>query len=48
LLITDGIINDLNDTIDEVIKATSLQISIIIVGVGNEDFKEMDTLFKEG
>lgn len=42
LIITDGIINDINDTIDEVVRASGLPISIIIVGVGSEDFSEMN------
>jgi hypothetical protein len=31
-------------TIDEIVRGTSLPISIIIVGVGNEDFSSMDVL----
>ena len=38
LLITDGVINDLQKTIDEVVRGSSLPLSIIIVGVGQEDF----------
>ena len=41
LLITDGIINDFDETVDQIIRASSLPISIIIVGVGDEDFSEM-------
>lgn len=44
LIITDGIISDLNETIDAIIAASDLPMSIIIVGVGNEDFKEMEFL----
>jgi vacuolar-type H+-ATPase subunit F/Vma7 len=44
LLITDGIINDLKKTIDEVIRGSSLPLSIIIVGVGNENFDSMNVL----
>jgi vacuolar-type H+-ATPase subunit F/Vma7 len=44
LLITDGIINDINETIDEIVRASSLPISIIIVGVGSEDFEAMQVL----
>ena len=44
LLITDGIINDMQKTIDEIVNASSLPLSIIIVGVGNEDFESMNQL----
>lgn len=44
LLITDGIINDMKQTIDEIVRGSNLPLSIIIVGVGNEDFKSMDVL----
>lgn len=42
LLITDGLINDTDATIDEIVRASGLPISIIIVGVGDEDFTAMD------
>lgn len=42
LILTDGLINDMEATIDEIVRATSLPISIIIVGVGNEDFSSMN------
>lgn len=44
LLITDGIINDMQKTIDEIVRGSSLPLSIIIVGVGKEDFSSMETL----
>jgi vacuolar-type H+-ATPase subunit F/Vma7 len=44
LIITDGIINDMKETIDEIVKGSILPLSIIIVGVGSADFKAMDTL----
>ena len=44
LIITDGIINDYKDTVDEIVRGTSLPLSILIVGVGDEDFKEMNDL----
>jgi hypothetical protein len=34
LILTDGIINDLEATIDEVVKGSALPLSIIIVGIG--------------
>merc|ERR1712173_212116 len=44
LIITDGIITDLDETKKSIIAASSLPLSIIIVGVGNEDFSAMDEL----
>eukprot|EP01022_Parablepharisma_sp_SALTPOND_P004117 TRINITY_DN117_c0_g2_i1.p4 TRINITY_DN117_c0_g2~~TRINITY_DN117_c0_g2_i1.p4 ORF type:complete len:194 (+),score=23.90 TRINITY_DN117_c0_g2_i1:1603-2184(+) len=44
LILTDGMINDMDATIDQIVRATALPISIIIVGVGNEDFTAMDVL----
>ena len=44
LIITDGIINDMQKTIDQIVRGSSLPLSIIIVGVGNDDFESMDIL----
>ena len=44
LIITDGIITDLDATKQAVIAASHLPLSIIIVGVGQEDFTAMDEL----
>ncbi|XP_031627963.1 copine-8-like [Contarinia nasturtii] len=44
LIITDGIISDMQQTKRAIINASSLPISIIIVGVGNADFENMDEL----
>ena len=44
LIITDGIITDLDATKQAVIRASVLPLSIIIVGVGSEDFSAMDEL----
>ncbi len=41
LVLTDGLINDQEDTIDQIVRATALPLSIIIVGVGDEDFSAM-------
>ena len=48
LIITDGIICDMNQTKKEIIKASHLPLSIIIVGVGNADFSAMDELDSDG
>lgn len=34
----------MNDTIDQIVRGSSLALSIIIVGVGNADFTQMDVL----
>ena len=44
LIITDGIISDMQHTIDEIVDGSSLPLSIIIVGVGSADFSSMDVL----
>ena len=45
LIITDGIINDMQKTIDQIVRGSSaLPVSIIIVGVGSDDFESMDIL----
>ena len=44
LILTDGIINDMKQTIDEIVRGSALPLSIIIVGVGDADFSSMDTL----
>ena len=44
LIITDGIITDMEDTKRAIIKASMLPLSIIIVGVGDEDFTQMKQL----
>ncbi|KAK4304696.1 hypothetical protein Pmani_023368 [Petrolisthes manimaculis] len=44
LIITDGIITDLPDTRKALVHASNLPMSVIIVGVGNEDFSAMEQL----
>ena len=44
LILTDGIINDLEKTVDEVVQGSVLPLSIIIVGIGAADFEQMDHL----
>ena len=46
LMLTDGKIEDMNETIDVLIEAAKLPISVIIVGIGNDDFGKMHTLGK--
>lgn len=44
LIITDGIITDMPQTKKAIVDASTLPLSIIIVGVGNADFDAMDEL----
>ncbi|KAJ0977682.1 hypothetical protein J5N97_013156 [Dioscorea zingiberensis] len=44
LIITDGVITDLQETINAIVRASDLPLSILIVGVGGADFKEMEIL----
>lgn len=45
LIITDGVISDMQQTIDELVNASSsAPLSIVIVGVGSEDFSAMSVL----
>ncbi|XP_071731805.1 protein BONZAI 1-like [Rutidosis leptorrhynchoides] len=44
LIITDGVITDLQETKDALVSASDLPLSILIVGVGGADFKEMEVL----
>lgn len=44
LIITDGVINDMQRSINAIVEATRLPLSIIIVGVGNANFDNMEIL----
>ena len=44
LILTDGEINDMPQTIEAIVQASSQPMSIIIVGVGSADFSSMATL----
>lgn len=44
LIITDGIITDMDATTQAIVEASSLPMSIVIVGVGDADFDNMDVL----
>lgn len=41
LIITDGTIHDFDETKNVIVKSSYLPFSIVIIGVGNEDFSEM-------
>lgn len=44
LVLTDGVVTDMADTREAIVRASHLPMSIIIVGVGNADFTDMQTL----
>ncbi|KAL0481100.1 hypothetical protein AKO1_012868 [Acrasis kona] len=44
LIVTDGVISDMAATTREIVLASQLPLSIIIVGVGDADFTNMDIL----
>jgi len=44
LILTDGVITDIHDTKEAIVDASSLPLSIIIVGIGNADFEAMEEL----
>ncbi|XP_051203165.1 protein BONZAI 3 isoform X1 [Lolium perenne] len=44
LIITDGVITDVQETKDAIVRASDLPLSILIVGVGNADFTQMRIL----
>ncbi|MCL4137519.1 UNVERIFIED_CONTAM: hypothetical protein GTU68_020763, partial [Idotea baltica] len=48
LIITDGVISDLPETLTALIDASPLAISVVIVGVGSEDFSAMKILDADG
>ena len=44
LILTDGEIMDMNETITSIVNCSGLPMSIIIVGVGNANFSSMEAL----
>jgi hypothetical protein len=41
IILTDGDIHDMQETIDTVIELSKFPVSIIIIGVGDEEFEKM-------
>lgn len=41
MILTDGVINDMNATIDALVEGAFLPLSVIIIGIGNADFSNM-------
>ncbi|CAH9145230.1 unnamed protein product [Cuscuta epithymum] len=44
LIITDGVLTDLQETINAIVRASDLPLSILVIGVGNADFTQMEIL----
>ncbi|GMN75736.1 hypothetical protein TIFTF001_056268 [Ficus carica] len=44
LIITDGVLTDLQETKDALVKASDLPLSVLVVGVGGADFTQMEIL----
>jgi len=44
MILTDGIIDDMDETVDSLVEASFLPISVIIIGIGDADFSNMDIL----
>lgn len=44
LVLTDGVINDMEATKMEIARASTLPLSIVIIGIGHADFTDMDEL----
>uniref|UniRef100_A0A7N0V471 Copine C-terminal domain-containing protein n=1 Tax=Kalanchoe fedtschenkoi TaxID=63787 RepID=A0A7N0V471_KALFE len=44
LIITDGVLTDLAETKNALVRASDLPLSVLIVGVGNADFSQMEEL----
>jgi hypothetical protein len=48
LILTDGWIHDMDLTKDWLVRMSGFPISVIIVGIGNEDFSKMEALDSDG
>ena len=46
LIITDGAIHDMDETIRLLVNGSNLPLSVLIVGVGNDDFSNMEVCMK--
>ena len=44
MILTDGMIDDMEETIDALVEASFLPISVIIIGIGDADFTNMNFL----
>lgn len=44
LIITDGAIHDMDESIKQIVQGADLPLSILIVGVGDNDFGNMNVV----
>ena len=44
MILTDGVIDDMQETVDILVEASLLPLSVIIIGIGNADFSKMEIL----
>ena len=44
MILTDGIIQDMKETIDALVEGSFYPLSVIIIGIGNTDFSQMERL----
>ena len=44
MILTDGAISDLEDTICRIVDLSCMLCSVIIIGVGDDDFSSMEAL----
>ena len=44
MILTDGMIDDIDDTIEQLVEGSTLPLSVIIIGVGKADFTTMNVL----
>ena len=44
MILTDGVIDDLQETIDSLVEGSFEPLSVIIIGIGDADFKKMEIL----
>lgn len=44
MILTDGVIDDMQETIDALVKGSFYPLSVIIIGIGDADFKNMEIL----
>ena len=42
MILTDGVIDDMDETINSLVESSYLPISVIIIGIGDADFSNMD------
>lgn len=44
LILTDGIVNDIDEAIEWIVEGSKYPLSIVIVGIGDDDFSSMEVL----